>query len=313
MNLNGISLVDRHNRPTVIQKTALRVFFINDGEYYDPHTVSGVTVFHKSANLSPNSILEGNLISSTLDADDIVMHFGFYGTGLDDVTQYNPNNSGSLSGIYKLGLGEYVCVLDGTKAVDGHYNLHGSSVVITSPGDSATVGDYIDCWTIRNFDGNPFHTLINEFSLYDDTFFSTTQRVLLEPRNRLLNKHVTLSSVENIKITTEITIQNKDIDESIKNIFKGSAITSATIQIDKINEDSTNLPSHVTVSSFADSEGLVDITSDNTLVFRFDTTQLTTHPNVASFAGVTGPYRITAKYTLLDETIVTPPYFFTIS
>ncbi len=36
MQLNGVTVVDRHNRPTVIQKVDLRAFFINDGEYYDP-------------------------------------------------------------------------------------------------------------------------------------------------------------------------------------------------------------------------------------------------------------------------------------
>ncbi len=42
MQLNGTAVVDRHNRPTVIQKVALRAFFINDGEYYDPNDISGV-------------------------------------------------------------------------------------------------------------------------------------------------------------------------------------------------------------------------------------------------------------------------------
>ena len=143
--------------------------------------------------------------------------------------------------------------------------------------------------------------------------FSTTQPILLTTRNKLINKHLTLSSIENLKVTTEVTIQNKDIDESIKNIFKDSAITSAMMKIEKVNEDSTTLPAHVTVSGFSDTAALVDVTSDNTMVLNFDTTKLATHANVADFGGLTGTYRATVKYTLLNETIISPPYYFTIS
>lgn len=138
-------------------------------------------------------------------------------------------------------------------------------------------------------DGSDYQTIINDFRLFNDTFFSVTEPVLLETRNKLINKHIALSSIENLKVTTEITIQNNQIDNSIKNIFKDSAITSGMIQIDKVNEDTTTLPSHVSVSSFNQTSSLVDVTSDNTLVFNFDTTKLATHPNVALFAGLTGP------------------------
>jgi len=114
-------------------------------------------------------------------------------------------------------------------------------------------------------------------------------------------------------VTTEITIQNKDIDSSVKNIFKDSAITSAMMQIEKVNEDSTTLPATVVVSSFADTQSVMDITSDNTILFRFDTTTLATHPRVADFGGLTGTYRATVKYNLLNESIISPPYYFTIS
>ena len=124
---------------------------------------------------------------------------------------------------------------------------------------------------------------------------------------------MTLSSIENLKVTTEITIQNKDIDQSVKNIFKDSAITSAMMQIEKVNEDSTTLPATVVVSGFSDTSSIMDITSDNTMSFSFDTTKLATHPRVADFGGLTGTYRAVVKYTLLNETIITPPYYFIVS
>ena len=85
------------------------------------------------------------------------------------------------------------------------------------------------------------------------------------------------------------------------------------MKIEKINEDAVALPSHVNVSGYSDTSSLVDITSDNTIIFKFDTTTLATHPNVANFAGLTGAYRVVVKYNLLNETLVSVPYYFTVS
>ena len=314
MQLNETKLVDRHNRPTVLQKVALRAFFINDGEYYDPADISGVTIFNEESNFTPSTIISGNLISPDIEEATILMNFGASandsGAALNP-TSYVPADASSLSGVYRVSKGEYVCVLDGTQGLSGAYNFHGSSLSIRN--GASSVANYIDCWTVKFADGSDYQTIINNFSLFNDTFFSVTQPVILETRNKLLNKHLTLSPIENLKITTSVTIQNNDLDDSIKNIFKDSAITSGMVQIEKMNEDSTTLPSHVTVSSFNETSSLVDVTSDNTLIFNFDTTKLATHPSVAQFAGLTGTYRITAKYTLLNETIVTMPYYFTVS
>jgi len=315
MQLNGVAVVDRHNRPTVLQKVALRAFFINDGEYYDPYDISGVTVFQQNSNFSPSSVLSGNVLASNLDSDLILMHFtpsaNDGNTAGQDPSGYSANSLLAASGVYRVKQGEYMVVLDGTQDTSGIYNFHGSSVTVAN---SASASDnYIDCWTIKFAESSDYQTLINDFRLYDDTFFTITQPLLLATRNKLINRHISLDSKENLKVTTEITIQNKDIDDSVKNLFKDSAITNASMKIDKINEDSTTLPAHVTVSGFDDTTTSIDVTSDNTMIFRFDTTTLTTHPSVANFAGVTGTYRVTVKYNLLNETIVSPPYYFTVS
>ena len=316
MQLNGVDLVDRFNRPTVLQKVALRVFFVNDGEYYDPYDISGVTVFARSSNLTPSSVISNNLISSSIASSLVLMHFAPSandgGTAGQDPSGYNPGSDiTSTSGVYRISTGEYIVVLDGTQDTSGFYDLNGSSFVVAN--GASAVNDYIDCWTVKFAEGSNYQTIINDFHLYDDTFFAITQPLIFASYNKLINKHLTLSSIETLKITTDITVQNRDIDDSIKNIFKESAITSAMVKIEKINEDSTTLPAHVTVSGYSDTSGLVDITSDNTILFRFDTTTLATHPSVAEFGGLTGTYRLTAKYTLLRDTIITQPYYFTIS
>jgi len=315
MQLNGFDIVDRHNRPTVIQRVALRAFFINDGEYYDPYDISGVTVFKKADNTSPDSVLDNNLIKTDIDSSLIVAQFGVSSHptpgGSLNPTNYSPIDVSSLSGVYRVKQGEFVCVLDGTQEQRGLYSYNGSNIHIIN--SASTVNDYIDIWTVKFNEGSDYQALINDFHLYNDTFFTITQPLIFTSRNRLVNKHLTLSSIENLKITTEITVANKDIDESIKNIFKDSAITNAMVEVQKVNEGSVALPAHVTVVSYEDTRATVDITSDNTILWRFDTTTLATHPNVASFGGIVGTYRVTAKYNLLNETVITVPYYFTIN
>jgi hypothetical protein len=315
MQLNETAVVSRHNRPTVIQKVALRAMFINDGQYYDPNDISGVTIFTKADNMTPSSIFSGNLIAPDVAADRILMAFGSSandsGAALNP-TSYQPSlDPKCLSGIYRVGVGDYVCVLDGTQTQTGQYNFHGSAFDVINA--ASGVNDYIDCWTLQFAEGSTYHTMVNDFHLYNDTFFATTQPVILSAKNRLVNKHLTLSSITNLKVTTEITINNRDIDQSIQNIFKDSAIVSAMMKIEKVNEDSVALPSHVEVSGYSDTSGNINLTSDNTIICPFDTTLLATHPRVAEFGGLTGTYRATAKYNLLNETIITVPYYFTIS
>jgi len=314
MQLNGVDIVDRHNRPTVIQKVALRAFFINDGEYYDPYDISAVTIFQRVDNFSPSSVLNGNIISSDIPSSIIKMNFGASandsGAALHP-SSYSTSNNIAASSIYRVKKGEYVCVLDLTKETSGLYDLNGSSFVVVNSASAVT--DYIDCWTVKFAQGSDYQTFVNEFTLYNDTFFTVTQPLIFSTNNNLINKHLTLSSAETLKVKTDITIQNRNIDSSIRNIFKDSAITNAQIKIEKVNEDSTTLPATVTVSSFSDTSSLVDITSDNTILFKFDTATLATHPQVSNFGGLTGTYRMIVKYNLLNDVIITKPFYFTIS
>jgi len=316
MQLNGTSVVDRNNRPTVLQKVGLRAFFINDGVYVDPYDISAVTVFDKSANFTPSTILNDNLIASGIDTSIVRMNFAPSGEDggfpAQDPSGYNPSTDiTSTSGVYRIAKGEYVVVLDGTQNISGVYNLHGDSTVIANT--ASAVRDYIDVWTVMLAEGSTYQSLVNDFHLYDDTFFVVTEPLLLTASNKLINKHVTLGSKENLKVTTEITINNKTIDSSVTDLFRDSAIINAQMKIEKLNEGTETLPAHVDVSGYSDTSALIDITSDNTMVLNFDTTTLATHANVADFGGLVGQYRLTVKYTLLNELIVTPPLYFTIS
>jgi hypothetical protein len=311
MQLNELEIVDRHDRPNLSSKTGLRVFFFNDGQLTDPVGFSGVTLFQKSANITPNSILDSNgLISSSVAVSDIKAHFrninGAGGnTGLSKpATDYTGIGD---SGIFKISTGEYIVVLDGGKAPQATYDFHGASVAVTATTDVAT--DYIDVWTVKLLTGSDYKTIINEFTLFSDTFYTVTEPILLKAHPQLRTKYVTLGSKTDLKITNDITVENAGLTEEIKNIFKHNVITNPQIKIEKINEGH-GFPSRVGVLSYTDTENLINVTSDNTLVFNWDpeTSKDLDAWDDGTFGTLTGPYHITVKYTLLNQTYVSPPF-----
>ena len=300
MELNSVQLIDRSNRPGVNQKVGLRVFFINDGDLVDPVDISGVTIFKKDRNLSPSTILnsDGLINTSAVSANDIIMNFGASanhasaGGVLDEANYVGGTNA---SGIYRKSKGEYVVVLDGTLDLSGHYDHDGTNFRVAN--SASTVADYLDVWTVKFIDGSDYQTIINDFKLFDNTFYTITEPLLIDTKHRLVDKHVVLGEKRNIKVDTNLTIANRNIDEALKNIFRDAVITSAMVEIKKINEGQNTLPSRVTVSSFADTQGLVDITAGNTLVFNWNTDLLATHAEVAAgnMGSLTGVYTIQVK------------------
>jgi hypothetical protein len=301
MQINNYTVIDRHSRPGVLQKVALRAFFVNDGAYQDPFEISSVTVFKLSDNTSPSTILDVEQLIDTSAASAVVkMHFKNNTSYTSSTSAFSPSNytaNSTASGIYKLATGQYAVVL----APNVSTTFAGSSFVNKASG----VGDYIDVWTIRFSPDTDFKTYINEFTLHDDTLFTTTQPLLVTAANKLRTKHIKLGSKVDLTIGTEFTIGNKDIDSGIKNIFKDSVITDASIQIVKLNDDYT-LPARVTVSSFANTSSLTDVTSDSTIIFNWDTNALYTLSSVqnGTFGPITGAYQVQVKFNLLNQTIL---------
>lgn len=306
MLVNNLEVIDRHNRPSVSQRVGLRVFFINDGVFQDPVSISAVGIWSASSNFYPSSLLNADgLISSSVTGTDLIK-MNFANSSADtsnsafDVSNYTGGQT--ASGIYKISTGQYIVILDGTLDLTGYQNYYEEDVY-TINRTSAT-GDYVDIWTVKLLQASDYKTLINSFSLKDDTFFSITEPLLLKATNRLSQKHITIGSKVDLKIATEINIENRNIGLDIQNLFRDSVITSASVQITKINED-VNLPSRVIVSSFAETAALVDVTADNTLVFNWDTSLLSTHPAVTggTFGNLTGAYYLQVQYGLLNQII----------
>ena len=315
MQVNTTQVVDRGNRPNVSQRVGLRTYFINDGAYVDPYAISGVSLFKESSTLTPNTVLGADItVTSTplmqFGASGAVRPIGAVDSSSFDVSNYEPGTT--ASGIYRIGTGDYVVVLDQTLSLSGwdETNL----VEVAASGLSA-VNDYVDMWTVQLNEASKYQVMTNNFTLSEDTFFQFTEPLLLTTSNKLMNKHVRLGEKVDLKMSTETTIQNQNLEHSVQNIFKDSVITSATVEIRKVNED-LHFDGPFTVSSFAESTGSpTSITADNTIILKWDTTSL---KNLSSFqngtfGSLTGTYSVQAQYTLLNELIISPLFYLTVS
>ena len=315
MQLNNTVIVDRGNRPNVSQRVGLRAFFINDGAYVDPFEISSVQLFKRDDTYSPLTVVGSDgLVSSTP-----LMTFG--ASGQTETTNSNFDSSNyvpavTASGIYRVGTGDYVVVLDQTLALSGFDTNTQTEVAASS---LSAVDDYVDLWTVKLNSASKYQVITNEFRLNEDTFFAFTEPLLLTTSNKLMNKHVRLGEVVDLKVSTETTVQNQNLSQSVQNIFKDSVITSATMEIKKVNQD-LNFDGPFTVSSFTESAATatsqpVTITKENTIIMSFDTTKLKDLSSFTNgtFGSLTGTYSVQVKYTLLNETIISPLYYLTVS
>tara|TARA_R110002110_G_scaffold360539_1_gene570234 strand:+ start:346 stop:1362 length:1017 start_codon:yes stop_codon:yes gene_type:complete len=338
MQLNTTTLVDRFNRPSVGGKVAVRTLFINNGEFIDPYDVSSCTIFARTSNLSPSSVLSTTdglikAVPADLDTSTVLMSFGVSGNpgtanlphdgdngrvtslylgwvsptattlngGADFSTEgYFPHTQ--ASGIYRTGVGDYVAVLDGVLSVSGVFNnRYGFEEGLTIANAASAVQEYVDVWTVKLFQESEYQVFVNTFSLYNDTFTTITEPLLLTTRNKLLNKKLRLGEKIQMKVTTDITVQNRTLSEETKNILKEYQITDPKITINKVTDDSVNqVPWSNVVSGTA-----ATTTTDNTILYTYDTT-------AGSVTGA-GTYFATVSYSYLTEDFVSPPFYFTIS
>ncbi len=308
MKVNNYEVIERHNRPSVIQKVALRAMFYNDGVPTDPYEISSVAVFNESVNFSPSTVLSANVLT---DAASGLVLMGFANSATEttdsafDSSNYTPATT--ASGIYKLDTGDYVAILDGTLDLSGEYEGVATANAVSS------TGEFIDIWTVKFVSGSDYRALINEFELFDDTFFMVTEELSITVKNKLINKRIKYGSKQKLQLESYIQINNP-IDEAIKNIFKDSVVTNPKLRIVKLNENRA-LPAHVEVSGYSDTSGSIEVTSEDTILFNWDTSELTSLPEVAdgTFGPLTGTYMIQAKFDVLDQTIITPEYFIQVS
>ena len=306
MLINNISVNDRYTNPPVLSKVGLRVFFIQDGQYFDPYQISAVSLFKESSNYAPDSILDSEELLASSISSLILMNFSNSSADTTNVA-FNPSSylGTGQAGIYRLGLGDYVAVYDGLADQSGTLNLFGLNQTIDNT--VTNIGDFMDVWTVKMFADSEFETIFNYFKLTRGNVHTLTEPILFRARNRLYNNSIQLGSKVDIKIGTELTIENYQLAEEVRNTIRDSVINNAAIQIVKLNNE-VNLPARVTVSSFNDTSALTRITEGDTIVFNWDTELLKIHNEAlaGNLGSIKGTYYIQAKYNLFNERILSP-------
>lgn len=306
MQINNFDVISRFNRPSYNQRVALELFFVNDGYYSDPYEISSVALFTKSSYDSSTLLASGTQIVSATPLMGFANSATLVTDSAFDSSNYSPVTT--ASGIYKLGTGHYSVVLDNTLSLSGEWD--GSALAASG---ASAVNEYVDIWAVKHSVGSNYIVYINDYRLFDDTFIGVTQRLLTSTRTNLITKSFELGERKDLIFTNEVTVLNKDIDESIKNIFRDSVITSGAVEITKLNEGNS-LPSQVEVSGFSDTSSSVIVTANNEVIFNLDTDDLETKAaTTTGFGSPIGVYSARVKFTILNEEIISPPLTFKVS
>jgi len=322
-SFNNNIVTERSQRPSFDGRTILRSYFMRDGQFVPMDTsaqVSSVTLFKMAQNTLPSSVLDESTGLITDSAASLaIWRWALSGAGagpaggnLLEPSAYVPTDSSSCSSIYAVGNGQLAVVLNGIDTVSSILR-DGTSVSSTSVLSGEPVGRYIDVWTVKLCAGCEWQTFINETEFFQNNAIVLTEPLLFSTSERLYNKKIELGSIEKLKIGTEVTIDNVSISDSIKNTLKGGLITSGLVEIVKQNDSVPTLPARSTVISFAQSNGFVEVTGDNTFLYTFDTTILTNQAIVGTdFGSAVGTYTAQLKYNVLEETVMSPLMYFTV-
>lgn len=312
--LNGIEFAERHEKPAVGSKVGLRAFFYNDGQAVDPVDVSSVSIFKYESYASSALFMAS---SNILKAQPLMQFAPSGSEGPADASNYsaewgNPDDPqtgaefGYASGIFKLATGDFIAPL----ALDTKLSGVWEEDQLGASANVSTATTYIDVWTVKLLAGSQYQSFIHRWSLYEDSFFSITQPLLVKTSAKLSNKHIRYGEVVDLKIPVEVTIENKNIDESIINVLKSSLITNPKLKIVKVNDNPT-LDGPFVVLNFSDTQ-TVNVTSDGTILYTWDTTGLDTvaGPN---FGEAKGTYAIQVQYSVNTETIISPRFYVTVN
>jgi len=310
---SSFDVVNRINRPNTLNNVYLEQYFINGGSFVDPYAISSVHIFPVPQGNSQRKYLQ---LSSGAADFGLVKEDSFTGSGLYlfapsgsnlvtadsfNSSHYDTAVSGSFSGIYRISTGRYGIVL----RPDGEYTRNG----LLSGNGASAVGSYYDLWTVKNTSTSKWQLYIREFTLHTDIFIGIAEPLMVRSKNRLNTTRLKSGSKIDLKISTELEVENKNISDDIKELFRHSVIDSAAMRIIKINEDDYNAAPFVEVSGFSDTSGSIRVDSCDTILYLFDTTNITTVSGINKIPGI---YQLQVHYNLLNEIVYSDKFSFVI-
>jgi hypothetical protein len=292
--LNNKTVTSRHNRPSTVGSTYLEIFYVKNGKMDDPYGVCSVHIFKDTDNGNSSIWIDGDsssptfgLVPSSLDKDAAFIFIpasGDHRTTSEgfSVDKFKNTNS-TASGIYREEEGHFSVVLKG-----GASGTTWRGRTKDYINEASSTGGYFDIWTVEDENGGGLRTIINSFELFYDTVFATTEPILLTTSFRLLQKYVNKNSVEKLQVKTDHVVHNQNVSEELKNIFRHSVTSNASIRIVKVKDDtSTGLP-YTQILDWTD----MDISSDDTLSYSWNTSALDV-----------GTYELQVSSSILDRSI----------
>ena len=319
---NGITVINRANRPSPISPCKLDFIWIKDGSYQDPFQVCSVHIFPNTEFGSPNPYVnltagdaDYGLVSSTA-TNYIFRNYKRNGAGLK--TGFDANVSAcaqassyvggnSASSIYRTDTGKFSVILQ----PEANYwpdSAPSDNWLYLSSNSASATGDYLDIWTLVDVTGSKAQIYVNSFKLNSASVVAVTEPLLVTPSNKLIQRYVELGSKEKIRVKTELVVDNEPIKDSLRNLLAtGSLLRNPQMRIVKLNE-SPELTSRVVIKDFADTSGTIQLDSHNMMSYLWDTESITPKHSDDILGGSRGVYEITVKYDILTETFYSPKF-----
>ena len=285
-SFNGYSVVKRYNRPSILQRTQLEMYFTNNGTYFDPNDISACYILPDTSSTlgSPDVYINrtasdvGTSAYGKLNASGEALKVATY-EGISAVTSYDPTGTPSTaSAIYRSDTGKYSIIADG-----------GAFPEYSSLGLSD--GKYFDAWLVRDFSATEasagYKLYWNKFTVYNDRVVTFTEPYQITSKSKLSQKYVELSSVITLRVATDTFVANRNMSRDLKEIFRDSVLTSAEIRIRKRNPYTSG--EMTTIQDWTSDS--VDISSDDTILYTWNTAALDK-----------GDYVVEVKYQVLEQT-----------
>ena len=323
-SFNGITVINRANRPSPISPCKLDFIWIKDGSYQNPFQVCSVHIFPNTKFGSPNPYVDltpgaanYGLVSSTATdyifrnykRDDLGNRTGFNANvsamnGANGVLNYTGGNSASA--IFNPSVGNFTVILQpGAEYFPTSVLDAGANWLPVSGNSASATGDYLDIWTLVDVEGSRAQIYVNSFKLNSASVVAITEPLLVTPTNKLIQRYVEVGSREKLRVKTHLAVDNEPISDSLRNLLEtGALLSNPEIRIVKLNE-SPELTSRVMISDFGDTTDDVQRDSQNMISYLWDTTLIVpkfNQPGTADILGGSrGVYEITVRYNILTE------------
>ena len=282
---NGYSVVKRYNRPSILLRTQLEMFFTNNGTYFDPDDISACYILPDTGttNGSPDIYINRTASDVGTSAYGKLNDVGlsavvatYIGSGVP--SDYEPDEALGTSLIYKVDQGKYSIIADGT------FFPEYSSLGISN-------GTYFDAWLVRDFSATEasagYKLYWNKFTVFNDRVVTFTEPYQITSKSKLSQKYVELSSIVTLRVTTDTFVANRNMSRDLKEIFRDSVLTGAEIRIRKRNPYTSG-----EISTIQDwTSDSIDISSDDTILYTWNTSSLEK-----------GDYIVEVKYQVLEQT-----------